>query len=253
MGLVSKREEDDEERGDISIAGLDGLDGDTDETVYELDDWTNRGRTLLRERLETLGAPHRWEDPTTLVISPTDEAWVERIMEQVEDDLSVALDPDVPQVAYDLSEWDTGNRERLFDLLEEEAVPYGVDGEELFVHEVDEDRIDEMIEAIIRPAGDADADDAASAVAGPEVMGDLFVAADRLVHDPLDPDATLALIAAIRQAGAAPSPYGMDKVWWDGVLGHADALVALLDAPSPQDDAVVAAATELRDGLRPYV
>ena len=61
----------------------------------------------------------------------------------------------------------------------------------------------------------------------------------------------LGLIAAVRHAGVAP--YGMDQVWWDGVLVQADALVGLRDAPEPDDDAVVAAASELRDALRPFV
>jgi hypothetical protein len=253
MGLLGQRsDEDDEEQGDISLAGLEHLDSTTDDTVYELDEWTERGRLVLRERLETLGVPHRWENGTTLVISTPDEAWVERIMDQVEDDLSLALDPDVAQVAYDLTDWDALGRERLFDALEEQAVPYGVDGEELFVHEIDEPRVDEMIEAIVRPetADDVAGDDDA---AGPEVMGELFVAADRLVHDPDDPEGTLALIAAIRRASTTPVPYGMDKVWWEGVLGRADALVSLRDVPAPDEEAIIATATELRDGLRPYV
>jgi hypothetical protein len=251
MGLLGQRSDDDEERGDISIAGLDGLDATTEETEYELDEWTERARAVLRERMETLGVPHRWEDGTTLVIAAPDEAWVERIMDQVEDDLSLALDPDVTQVAYDLTDWDALGRERLFSVLEDEAVPYGVDGEELFVHEIDEQRVDEMIEAIVRP--DAQSEAGAASAEGPEVMGELFVAADRLVHDPIDSAGTLALVAAIRRASDAPSPYGMDKVWWDGVLDRADALVALRGSPAPDDDAVVGAATELRDALRPYV
>ena len=250
MGLLGQRsDDDDEERGDISIAGLDGLDTTTDETVYELDEWGDRGRTTLRERLETLGVPHRWEDVTSLVIAAPDEAWVERIMDQVEDDLSLALDPEVAQVAYDLTDWDALGRERLFDALEEQAVPYGVDGEELFVHEIDEQRVDEMIDVLLHPGGAARAE----GDAGPEVMGDLFVAADRLARDPVDTEGTLALITAIRHAAAVTAPYGMDKVWWQGVLDRADALVVLRDTPTTEDDVVVEAATVLRDALRPYV
>lgn len=249
MGLLTERSEDDEERGDISIAGLDGLDiGAPDEMVYDLDDWNDRDRGVLKERLETLGVPHRWED-LTLVVAADDEAWVERVMDQVEDDLSVSLDPDVVQIAYDLTEWDDPNRDRLFDVLEDEAVPYGIEGDELFVHEIDEHRVDEMIDAIVRPADEPRAE----AQGGPEVMGELFVAADRLVHDPIDHEGTLSLIDAIRMADPANPPYGMDGVWWDSVLGHADQLVSLLDTPSPDQDAVIDEATALRDALRPYV
>ena len=55
----------------------------------------------------TLGAPHTWEG-TTLVVAEEDEAWVERIMDQVDEELATAPDEaeDEEQVAYDLSEWD---------------------------------------------------------------------------------------------------------------------------------------------------
>lgn len=249
MGLLSERAEDDDERGEISIAGLDGLDGGSpDEVVYDLDEWSDRDRGVLRERLETLGVPHRWED-LSLVVAASDEAWVERVMDQVEDDLSVSLDPEVEQVAYDLSGWDATSRERLFGVLDDEAVPYGIDGEELFVHEIDEARVDEMIDAIVQPADEPTDSSAATG----DLMGELFVAADRLVHDPADHEGTLSLIDAIRSAGTGAAPYGMDKVWWDGVLGRADQLVVLLDSADPDEDGIVAAATELRDGLRPYV
>jgi hypothetical protein len=45
----------------------------------------------------------------------------------------------------------------------------------------------------------------------------------------------------------------MNQVWWDDVLAAATAMVALLDVEPPDDEAVVDAATALRDALRPYV
>jgi hypothetical protein len=249
MGLLSKRPEENEEHGEISLVGLDGLDGGApDEMVYELDDWSERDRTLLRERLETLGVPHHWED-MSLGVAADDEAWVERIMDQVEDDLSLALDPDVTHVAYDLSEWDEPSRGLLMDVLEGEAVPYGIEGDELFVHDIDEQRVDEMIEALVNPGEEA----AEAPAAGPEVMGELFVAADRRARDPADAVGTLALIAAVRAGGSSPAPYGMDEVWWEGVRAGADDVLALMDTALPDHDAVMAAAAALRELLRPYV
>jgi hypothetical protein len=247
MGLLSERSEDDEERGEISIAGLDGLDDGASESTYELDDWTPRGRAMLRERLEVLGVPHSWEGETVLVVATTDEAWVERILDQVEDDLADALDPDVPQVAYDLSGWGPEHRDRLFALLEEEAVPFGIDGEELFAHEIDEQRVDELIDAVLSPDAEPDP------VAGrSEAMGELFVAADLLVHEPGGAAGALRLVDARAGAQGGP-PYGMDAAWWDGLLADVDALAALLDVEPPDEDAVADQATRLRDTLRPYV
>lgn len=247
MGLLSERSEDDEERGEISIAGLDGLDGGTSESTYELDDWTPRALAMLRERLEVLAVPHSWEGETVLVVASTDEAWVERILDQVEDDLADALDPELPQVAYDLEGWGPEHRDRLFALLEEQAVPFGVDGGELFVHDIDEARVDELIDAVLSP----DAAPAPTSGAS-EAMGELFVATDLLVHDPSGAAGALALVDA-RAAAPTTPPYGMEVAWWDGVRADVDRLVALLDADPPDEDAVAEQAGALRDTLRPYV
>lgn len=248
MGLLSERSEDDEEHGELNITGLEDLDsGGVDDLVYELDDWSDRARTALRERLETLGVPHEWEG-TSLVTAASDEAWVERIMDQVEDELSLELDPDADQIAYDLSGWDLASRDRLFELLEAEAVAYGFDDDELFVRADDEQHVDELVESVIDPGRAG-----TGPTPGPELMGQLFVAADRLAHDPVDHEGTLSLIDALRAAASAPTPYGMDEVWWDAVIAHAERIVALLDAPAADLDGVVDEAASLRDHLRPYV
>ena len=44
-----------------------------------------------------------------------------------------------------------------------------------------------------------------------------FVASDRLARDPSDRDALRQLERALAQAQQAAAPYGMDRVWWDGV------------------------------------
>lgn len=248
MGVLTQRSEDDEGRGEIRIAGLDGLDvGTPDELVYELDDWADRDRLVLRDRLETLGVPHRW-DGQTLVVAAANEAWVERVMDQVEDDLGV-LDDQQEQMAYDLAGWDDVNREQLFDLLDAERIAFAMDGDELFVSEMDEQRVDEVVDSIIGPDHGA----APATLAGPEVMGEIFIAADRLSHDPLDREGALSLVASARATAGSNPPYGMDKVWWDGVLANADRLLILLDIDEPDEDAVADAATALRDVLRPYV
>ena len=93
-----------------------------------------RPRACSRDRLVTLGAPHTWEG-TTLVIASADEAWVERIMDQVDEELSAPPEDedDDEQVAYDLSEWDDDSCVALLDALAADAIPYALDGDELFV------------------------------------------------------------------------------------------------------------------------
>src|SRR3546814_20536270 len=124
----------------------------------ERDDGSERDRTVLKERLVALAVPHHWEEETTLVVAADDEAWVERILDQVEDDLSTALDEDVEQVAYDLSQWDEDNLAVLVDGLVDEAIPHGFEGAELLVHQIDEERVDKNIAALVSPGSGA-ADD----------------------------------------------------------------------------------------------
>lgn len=250
MGLLTPQGEDDEEHGEISIAGLDDLDGGSgDEITFELDEWSDHDRTMLRDRLETLGAPHSWEG-TTLVVAAADEAWVERIMDQVDEDLSTAAEEDDDEhVAYDLTDWDDDSCLRLLDALAAETIPYGLDGDELLVAALDEARVDEIVAAITTPG-------ATLTVGGPasfEAMSELFVAADQLAHDPDDRGGTAALVQGARAAAGASAPYGMDTAWWDGVVARAGALADLVEAPAPDHEQVVDLASALRNELRPYI
>ena len=250
MGLVSKQPEQDDEQGpEILITGFGDLDaGGRDEVEIDLSDWGEAARHALDERLHLLQAAHAWNG-SWLVVSEDDVAWVERIIDQVEDERSVALDPEVDQVAYDLAGWDADARQRLVDGLEDEAIAYGMDGDELVVHEIDEQRVDEMVDSILQP----DAPPPAGGVARTEVMGELFVAADRLVHAPDDVAGRKALVDGAQEAATHAPPYGMDKTWWQGVGQRCRELADLVESPSRDDDRVVEQATILRDLLRPYV
>ena len=251
MGLLTPQGEEDDEQGDISIAGLDDLDGDgDDEITYELDEWSEGDRRMLRDRLDTLGAPHTWEG-TTLVVASVDEAWVERIMDQLEEDLSAEAETDDEdeQVAYDLSEWDDDSCVQLLDALATEEIPYALDDDELIVTGTDEARVDEIVAALTTPG-------ATLMLGGPasfEAMSELFVAADELSHDPDDGSATTSLVAGARAAAGSTVPYGLDAAWWDGVVARAGALADLIEAPNPDHEQVVDLAAALRNELRPFI
>ena len=250
MGLLSKQPEEDDERGpEVKITGFGDLDEpDRDQVELDFEDWSEPARAALDERLHLLEAPHHWEG-ATLVVAEADAPWIERIVEQVEDERAVELDPDVEQIGYDLSEWDVDNRDRLVHALEDEAIAYGFDDDELIVHEIDEQRVDELIDEIVAPGEPP----AAGGEARTEVMGELFVAADRLVHDPRDGEGRQAIRAGAEEAATHAPPYGMDKAWWQGVGERCTALAALFDGPAADDDHTVEAATALREVLRPYV
>ena len=250
MGLVSKQPEEDDEQGpEVRITGFGDLDEPArDEVELDLEDWSEPARAALDQRLHLLEAPHRWDD-AVLVVPEADVAWIERIVEQVEDERAVELDPEVEQIGYDLSDWDVTNRDLLVHALDDEAIAYGFDGDELIVHEIDEQRVDELIDEIVTPG----APPGPGGEARSEVMGELFVAADRLVHDPRDGEGRRSVRDGAEEAATHAPPYGMDKGWWQGVGARCTALVGLFDAPSTDDEPIAEAAAELREVLRPYV
>ena len=253
MGLFTPRGDEDEEDGDIQLSGMEHLDGPPgggdDEITFELDEWNEPDRAVLAERLVTLGAPHHWEG-TTLVIAQEDEAWVERIMDQVDEDLSTAPEEDDDeQVAYDLTDWDDESCIQLLDVLSAEESPYGLDGDELLVASSDEARVDEIVDVITTPG-------ATLRLGGPasfEAMSELFVAADVLSKDPTDNGATSSLVAGARAAAQSTAPYGMEPAWWDGVVARAGALADLVAGLDPDHDQIADLASALRNELRPVI
>ena len=255
MGVWTPRGDEDDEPGEVQLSGLEHLEGppgdaDADEITFELDEWSEPDRAVLAERLLTLGVPHSWEG-TTLVIAADDEAWVERIMDQVDEDLATAeeaADED-EQVAYDLREWDDQSCIALLDALSADTIPYALDGDELLVGTVDEPRVDEIVAALTTPG-------ATLTVGGPasfEAMSELFVAADELSNDPDDKGATRAIVDGARAAAGASPPFGTDPAWWDGVVARAGALADLVEDPHADAEHVVEVASALRAELRPYI
>lgn len=255
MGVWTPRGDEDDEPGEVQLSGMEHLegpsDGEGDEITFELDEWGAEDRAVLVERLVTLGVPHSWED-TTLVIAATDEAWVERIMDQVDEELSAVPEDheeEAEQVVYDLSEWDDESCVALLDALSADTIPYGLDGDELFVGTVDEKRVDEILAALTTPG-------ATLTVGGPasfEAMSELFVAADELSNDPDDKGATRAIVAGARAAAGASAPFGTDPGWWDGVVARAGALADLVETSNADPEHIVELATAVRSELRPYI
>ena len=233
----------------MSIAGLDGLDGGApSETEYVLDEWSGDDRIVLRERLETLGVPHRWEGPT-LVVAAADEAWTERVMDQVEADLDDARTEEAAgTVGYDLTDWDDDSCKRLMDLLEVDTIPYQIEGDELFVDAANEERADELVTAVIDPNAVI-----LPAEGGFDVMSEMFVGSDRLARDPSDHAGKRSLVAAAPLALAQGAPYGLEPAWWEGVVDQAQAIAVLLETEAADEDQIADLSVALRDTLRPFV
>jgi hypothetical protein len=153
-------------------------------------------------------------------------------------------DDDEAELAYDLAEWDNDRLDSLFAALQHDEIDYVWDGSELFVMADDEQAVDEIVERI---DSEADAD------GGGQLLGDLFVTADQLQHDPEANEAVAQLLKLADVADEAGTPYGLDDSVWKGLHEKVTALATLLEDEKPDGDEVIAAAGELRLAIRPYV
>jgi hypothetical protein len=222
--------------------------GDRDEgLLYELDEWEPHERDELSAALTAEGIGFSWEG-TTLVVSSGDEARIEQILDEVDEALDLALDPEQDKVGYDLGDWTEDRRIELSEALNDASIPHGWSDDELFVHEEDEQAVDALL---TRVADSVDAGD--DGAVGGELLGELFVAADRLVHDPDDHEGTLLLVDSFRLAEAGPPPFGFDDREWTTILDNVRAVLALVDRDPIDPDLVMEQATALRNLLRPLV
>jgi hypothetical protein len=83
-------------------------------------------------------------------------------------------------------------------------------------------------------------------------MGDLFVAADRLIQRPDDGRIAEQLVAATLIVQDSRAPYGFEPVAWLQIRELAAAALEAVESDAG-DESVSREARTLRDALRPYV
>ena len=169
--------------------------------------------------------------------------------EQTGDDL---LDDD-EALAYDLADWDEPQRAELVALLEADGIPYAWDGDELIVGVADDAAVEGLIDGIDFPdALDPDDSPEADVDTVPDLLSDLFVAADRLQSNPEHTASVMAMLESAEAAPDLPVPFGIEPPAWEGVL---ELVTQLADALAEDAEAPIVrhAAKTLRDTLRPFV
>jgi hypothetical protein len=228
-----------------------------DQLVYELGEWSTARRTLLESLLGADGIAHAWE-AADLVVHVDDETRVDALVDAIEQGGVAAASTseqaglEGDQLVYELDEWDPADRQRLGEELTAAGVPFVWDSSDaLVVASEDEEAVEHILDAIEYPdalhAVDGEGDDEAAQ----ETLSDLFLASDRLMHDPTDEDGTNGLLKAVEVASEVGVPYGLAAAAWKAVLEHASELREGLTAED--DELVVERATALRSLLRPYV
>lgn len=259
------------------VRAEDVVESGEEQLAYELEELDGDSLLLIDRLLTGEEIPHAWQG-ATVVVRAVDEAAVDAIMEQV--DATTAppppLDPDAEQVVYEIGDWPAGRREELRDALVAAGIAHDFDEEgDLVVLEADDERVEAMLDALEYPdalpvdgsadavgGGDGDGDgegaggggaDEDDGLAAQDALSELFVAADRLMHDAQDHEGVLSLVDAARLAETLPLPFGFSPALWGDIVGQANALRHALEADVEDDDAVMDQARDLRTILRQYV
>jgi hypothetical protein len=271
----------------------DHLDPDEDQPdgqiEYQLHPWAGESRVMLEQLLQSEGIRHAWEG-ADLLVSAADEARVDALLAQVEVTTLPTLDPDAPKIAYGIDDWTDEQQTELMHELEAVGISYEFDAEgALVVLEEDDERVEAILDRIEFPDGvpvaideddddgsDDDEDDGAEdeedaeedeeedddeeyeeeeydGLEAADVMSDLFVAADRLMHHADDPEGVLSLVDRAADAAKMPLPYGFDRGLWADIVLQAGALKSLIEDDDSEDDAIKEHAATLRGTLRTYV
>ncbi|MDP9069769.1 MAG: zinc ribbon domain-containing protein [Actinomycetota bacterium] len=164
----------------------------------------------------------------------------------------VLLD-DEDTLVYEMDGWEPSERATLGQLLDAQHIPHRWEGDDLVVPAADEDRIDELLDAVEYPDALDPVEDEGDDEAVYGVMSDLYVAADRIAGErSVDVELAGELFTAAAAATATPPPFGVDASSWSQVQQLAEGVVAAIEAEA--DDEVIARdAATLRDVLRRFV
>jgi hypothetical protein len=236
---------------------------DEQQVAYEFDELEPMQRLAIDELFAGNGIPHAW-DGTSLVVREEDETEADRLIDEADRD--AFLDSGAEQVAYDLGDWDDDRRAEIAQALDTAGIEHAWDQHgELIVLDADEERVDAMIDAIESPESpeeiaadeeeEVEAEEALEASEGldpQDVLSELFVASDRLMHDPLDHEGVLSLVDAARLAETLPLPYGFAPAVWNDLIIQVKQLQSSLEG-DVDDDLVIEQATTLRSTLRNFV
>lgn len=174
------------------------------------------------------------------------------------------------ELVYELADWPVHARVRLSSTLGERQIAYRWEpGPDLVVRDTHGDAVDALLDELelaeVDPVDgevdegddeedwdDADEEQAAADEVAQAAMADLFVAADRLMHEPGDPSIADDLVEAAAVVDGNAPPFGIEPPTWTKVRELAGAVRDDLQNEA-DDDAVALDAQALREALRPFV
>ena len=229
-----------------------------EQVVYELGGWSFDMQAEAAEVLAESQIPHGW-DGTDLVVHVDWEQMVDELLDAVERGATGTVEEDDDELVYELDEWPAEDREALTAKLDEAGVTHRWEGDAtLVVAPGDEAVVEAILDGVEYPdaiAG-AEVDDEATAAAEAasfEVLSSLFLAADRLKGNPLDPEGIADLSDALEDADADVPPFGIVPGLWRDAVERGNRLADTLADNDDRSPEVAEQAAELQALLRPFV
>ncbi len=218
----------------------DGFDGQLtaeigeDGVTYEASDWAGESRALIDALLASEGVPHMWQG-TQLRVPVAHEEQVEALIDEVLATATPALDTARDKVVYEVGAWSAALQTSLAESLVVADVPYEwSESGDLMVYADDEERVDEILEAMPDP-DDAELADA-DGLAVQEVLSELFLASSTLARSPDDADAVISLVEHTERLESIAVPFGFEPPTWHALVAKVAALRDVLDLEEPDED-----------------
>jgi hypothetical protein len=260
-------------------------DPDTTSVYYDLSSWSIDHRAELAGEMADAEIPHAWNDDELMVPEESEQA-ADLLIEVVETRLGIVsgsdadtadamaagqtldagrgtdpipLPEDAATTEYGLEDWPEEDLGALSHALTGANIPHRWEGKVLLVGTDDESIVDSLLDEIetgefVDVDSDAGSDDGEAGQLPFETLTTFFLAGERLQKNPLDADGLEELLAATEVADPTTPPYGVQPRLWEQTCALADRLAdALAGDEGPDEDAAMAAASELHDLLRPYV
>lgn len=217
--------------------------------AYELHEWASESRAMLAQLLLAEGVTHSWQG-TTLLAHESVEEDVDALVEEVENADDRELDPDEPQVAFEMEGWSGELQALLAERLGGVGVPHEFDTDgDLVCHEADEEQVELVIEDLLARAGDEGLEELDGLDAN-DLLSALFEATDRLRRDVHDAKGVLGVLEHGRRLEGTATPFGFAATSWSSLRNAAAELCDLIEREDVTDDDIGDRAVRLRDTLQ---
>lgn len=206
-----------------------------DQIAYELDGWGNQLRQALAGMLDLNNIAYVWEAGALVVAAPHEKA-VDECIAAVEGIDGEELDPETPQIEFEIEGVSADELSALDAELIAAHVPHAwQETGELLVPQDCEDLVAEMIDAVLNP----DDDEVGDGLATHTALDGLYVAVDKLGKDPADQKLVKRFVAAADGLDDLAVPYGLSGNDWQALLSQvAEVRQLVTDAPKPAEDQI---------------